>query len=114
MLLQEICDLVQGEVLCGHSRLKESVEFAFSSDLMSDVLTVKRDHFLLITGLANSQSIRTAEMSDAPYILICRGKSVTPDMIELASENDILIITTEFSMFKCSGLLFGAGLKAVY
>ena len=47
MVLQEVCDLVNGEVLCGHSRLKESVEFAFSSDLMSDVLTVKKEHFLL-------------------------------------------------------------------
>ncbi len=114
MVLQEVCDLVNGEVLCGHSRLNESVEFAFSSDLMSDVLTVKKEHFLLITGLANSQSIRTAEMSDAPYILICRGKSVTPDMVELASENGILIIISKFSMFKCSGILYSAGLKPVY
>lgn len=114
MLLSEICSIVEGTVICGKMRLNEDVQFAFSSDLMSDVLTIKKDHFLLITGLSNSQSIRTAEMSDAPYILLCRGKTVDQEMIELANENNIAIISTPYSMFKCSGILYNAGLKAVY
>ena len=81
---------------------------------MSDVLTLRITDFLLVTGLSNIQSIRTAEMSDLKYILIVRDKKVTQDMIELAEDNDMTIITTEFSMFKTSGLLFNAGLKPVY
>ncbi len=114
MLIKDICSLVNGEVVCGESRLHDSVEFAFASDLMSDVLTIKRDHFLLITGLANIQSIRTAEMSDAPYILLCRGKQVSDEMLELAEEGNIVIIKSQYSMFRCAGLLFEAGLKPVY
>lgn len=114
MLLSEICSAVEGKVLCGDHRLDENAECAFASDLMSDVLTVKKNDFLLITGLSNTQSVRTAEMCDAPYILLCRGKSVSEEMLELARENDIMIITSGFSMFKCAGLLYGAGLKAVY
>ena len=53
-------------------------------------------------------------MSDLKYILIVRDKKVTQDMIELAEDNDMTIITTEFSMFKTSGLLYNAGLKPVY
>lgn len=114
MLIKDICSLVNGEVACGESRLHDSIEFAFASDLMSDVLTIKRDHFLLITGLANIQSIRTAEMSDAPYILLCRGKQVSDEMLELAEEGNIVIIKSQYSMFRCAGLLFEAGLKPVY
>ena len=114
MLMSDICSLVEGTVICGEKRLSQDVEYAFSSDLMSDVLTIKKDHFLLITGLSNSQSIRTAEMSDAPFILLCRGKTVSHEIVELANENDILIISSLFSMFKCSGLLYQAGLKPVY
>lgn len=114
MLLSDICSIVEGTVICGEKRLNEDILFAFSSDLMSDVLTIKKDHFLLITGLSNAQSIRTAEMSDAPYILLCRGKTISQEMIELADENNIAIISTPFSMFKCSGILYNAGLKAVY
>ncbi len=112
--MSDVCSLVEGTVICGDMRLEDKVEYAFSSDLMSDVLTIKKDHFLLITGLSNAQSIRTAEMSDAPYLILCRGKAVSLDMIELARENNILIISSPFSMFKCSGLLFNAGLKPVY
>lgn len=114
MKLKELCSLVEGEVLLGESKMEEDVDYAFASDLMSDVLTIRIDNFLLITGLANIQSLRTAEMSDVRYILFVRGKKVTDDMLELAKENDMVVIVTKFSMFKSSGILYGAGLKPVY
>jgi predicted transcriptional regulator len=114
MTLREINRLVDGTVVSGSERLEDSVEYAFASDLMSDVLTIKRENFLLITGLANVQSIRTAEMSDAPYILLCRNKEATEEMLELAGEGNILIIKSKFSMFRCAGILYKAGIKPVY
>ena len=84
MKIQDLCSLVGGTVVCGESRLDDNVEYAFASDLMSDVLTVKIQNFILITGLANIQSIRTAEMSDVPFMLLCRNKEVTQEMINIA------------------------------
>ena len=63
MKIKDLCKLVEGTVLCGEGHLDGNVEQAFASDLMSDVLTVKTNEFILITGLANLQAIRTAEMS---------------------------------------------------
>lgn len=114
MLLKELCSLVEGSVICGESRLDESVDYAFASDLMSDVLTIKSDNFIIITGLSNIQSVRTAEMSDVGYILIVRGKGITDEMLELAKENNMLVMSTKYSMFRASGILYGAGLKPVY
>ena len=115
MTIGEIVDAVQGEVMCGEDRMFEVVEeYAFASDLMSDVLTIKIDNFLLVTGLANVQSIRTAEMSDVRYIIFVRGKAVTDEMIDLADENGMVVIRTDYSMFKTSGILYSAGLKPVY
>lgn len=114
MKLREIAAAVQGEVICGQDRLDENVDYAFASDLMSDVLTIKIDHFLLVTGLANVQSVRTAEMSDVEYILFVRGKAVTEEMAALAEDNGMVVIRTDYSMFKTSGILYGAGLKPVY
>ncbi len=59
---------------------------------MSDVLTVNCDNLLLITGLANLQAIRTAEMSDIDCILFVRNKSVSPEMKSLAEELGITLI----------------------
>src|SRR5574344_2653652 len=114
MILKKIVKLVDGKVICGEDRMDESVSYAFSSDLMSDVLTIKVDNFILITGLANIQSIRTAEMSDVQYILFVRGKKITEEMLELAKDNDVVVMKTDYSLFKTSGILYGAGLKPVY
>jgi hypothetical protein len=35
-------------------------------------------------------------------------------MIEIASENDMIIISTAYSTFRTSGILFSNGIKPVY
>ncbi len=114
MTLREVLDNVKGEVICGEDQLDHSVELGFATDLMSEVLTILDDDILLITGLSNIQSIRTAEMSDITQILFVRGKMPTPNMIELAKENNIVLMTTQFSMFKTSYLLYDKGLSPIY
>ena len=114
MVLKDLCSLVSGKVICGEERLGESVDFGFASDLMSDVLTLKDTNFILLTGLSNIQSVRTAEMSDVSYMLLCRGKHSSEDMVELAQDNGMVLIESPLSLFKCSGILYAAGLKEVY
>ena len=112
MRLKEIADVLHASVACGATRLEEEVEMGYSSDLMSDVLTLDTDNLILITGLVNLQAIRTAEMADIRAIVFVRNKKATGQMIELALENNIL--ESPFSLFKSSGLLFQAGLKPIY
>lgn len=114
MKISEVVKLTGATVVCGESRLDNEVTQGFSSDLMSDVLTLDCDNMLLITGLANAQTIRTAEMADIQFILLTRDKKATCDMIELAHETGLVLMCTPFSLFKTSGLLFQAGLKPVY
>ena len=114
MKLGDICKTVEGTVVCGAGRLDREVVSAFASDLMSDVLMLKTDDFLLITGLANIQAIRTAEMADAACLLLCRNKQASKEMLQLAEENDMVVIETPYSMFKSAGLLYAAGLAPVY
>ena len=114
MNLRGISEVVGAEVVCGEALLDTDIEFAFSSDLMSDVLTVQCDKLLLITGLANLQAIRTAEMSDIPCVLFVRNKPITEEMIELAEESDIVVLRSQRSLFYVTGELYKAGLKPVF
>ncbi len=115
MTLREIIPLVNGVVITGEEFLDREVEFVFASDLMSDVLTIKdHDGLLLLTGLCNLQSMRTCEMADIQMVLVVRGKVVTEDMIEIAQDNDIVLISTQYSMYKTSGILYNANLPSVY
>jgi len=114
MKIREVVDLLNAKVVSGNNQLDAEVEYCFSSDLMSDVLTVKTDNLLLVTGLANLQTIRTSEMSDITKIIFVRKKKATDEMIRLAAENETILIECDYSMFKTSGILYHAGLKPVY
>ncbi len=79
--------------------------------MMSDVLAFAKDKGILITGLNNPQVVRTAEMMDMVCIVIVRGKEPAPEVLRLARERNIAILTTSHRMFTACGLLYSAGLK---
>ncbi len=114
MKLSQIIELTKGKVLCGNEHLDSDLGKAFSSDLMSDVLTLGMTDILLITGLVNLQVIRTAEMADIKHVLLVRNKTVSEEIIELAQDNGMCLIHSPVSMFKASGELYHAGLKPIF
>lgn len=115
MKIKEIISLVEGTVVVGGDVVNEEVTHAFASDLMSDVLTIKdTDSLMLITGLANTQTIRTCEMSDIQIVLFVRGKNITDEMKELAEENGMVLIQTNYTLFRTSGILYAHGLSPLY
>lgn len=114
MKIRELAELVNGTILSCHDKADQEIEYAFASDLMSDVLTVRVDKLLLITGLANMQAVRTAEMADILAVVFVRNKTVSEDMINLARDNGIVLIESPYTMFRASGLLFAMGVKPVY
>ncbi len=114
MKISELIEVIQGKLVCGSDKINHEVNTAFASDLMSDVLTVKVDNVLLLTGLSNVQAIRTAEMSEITCIIFVRNKKITDDMLELAKENGLILISSPFSLFKTSGLLYSSGINPVY
>ncbi len=112
MRLSEVLAITQAECLLPDTDLDREVEGAFASDLMSDVLRYDLAAGLLVTGLANPQAIRTAEMADASAVLLARGKVPTPEMIQLSEETDIPLLSTAITMFETCGRLYAAGLPA--
>lgn len=114
MKLKEIAVILDATISCGVDKLEEEVEMGYSSDLMSDVLTLDTDNLILITGMVNIQAIRTAEMADIRAIVFVRNKKANPQMLELANMNGMCILESPYSLFKSSGMLFQAGLKPIY
>lgn len=114
MKVSEVCELLSAKVICGADQDDKQVYRGYSSDLMSDVLTLDTDHLLLITGMCNLQTIRTAEMADIRFIVFVRNKRASDEMLALAREHGICIMESPFTMFKASGTLFMSGLKPVY
>lgn len=114
MTLREITTLIHAQIIYENGQLDDAIRHAFAADLMSDVLRLDTSEMLLITGLANLQVIRTAEMSDINFILFVRDKQASPEMIELAKECNIAILQSKQSMFKVCGELYKAGVEPIY
>jgi predicted transcriptional regulator len=113
MTLKEIKELLQAEVITGDDCLDEEITSAGGSDLMSDVLAFGKPGILLLTGLSNSQSVRTASIIDAKAIIYVRGKKPDKQGVDLAREKRIPLLSTKFMMYTACGLLFSHGLKGI-
>ena len=113
MTIRELIPVLDARVLCGEDKLDQEVKSACGSDLMSDVLAYGQGQSLLLTGLLNQQVIRTAEMLDMHCIIFVRGKTPAEEVLTLAREKGIAVISTQRGMFTASGLLYGAGLRGV-
>ena len=86
------------------------INAACGADLMSDALAFGENKGLLLTGLNNPQSIRTAEMMDISCVMIVRGKEPDEALVELANEKEIVVMKTDYSMYSACGRLYQAGL----
>jgi predicted transcriptional regulator len=80
---------------------------------MSDVLAFSKPGILLLTGLSNAQSIRTANFIEAKAIIYVRGKRPDAQGIEMAKALGIPVLSTKYMMYKTCGILFDSGLPGV-
>ena len=111
MTISDVKNILSATVICGEENLEKEVRSACGSDMMSDVLAFVKDQSVLVTGLCNSQVIRTAEMMDMVCICFVRGKTPDEDMIELAKEYGIVLMATQHRMFSACGRLYESGLR---
>ena len=110
MTIARIKDLLNARVLTGECHMDVEIRAACGCDLMSDVLAFAKENMALLTGLTNQHAVRTAEMLDVKLVVFVRGKQPTPDIVEMAAERDIAILTTDLTLFNACGVLFTNGM----
>ncbi len=110
MKICTIRELLDAQVLVGEENLGRHVYSACGSDMMSDVLAYVKDQAVLMTGLVNAQVIRTAEMMDMVCVVFVRSKQPTEEMLRLAEESGIVVMSTDKRMYEACGILYSNGL----
>ena len=110
MKIREIVELLDAEVLTGEELLDGEVYSACGCDMMSDVLAFVKEQAVLLTGLCNPQVVRTAEMMDMRCIVFVRGKNPPQDVVALAKESSIVVLSTNERMYVACGKLYVNGL----
>jgi hypothetical protein len=77
-----------------------------AADLMSDVLVDARPGFVLVTGLANVQVVRTAAIADLAAVVFARGKVIPSEVLEVARESRLPLFRCQRSLFETAGRLY--------
>ena len=111
MTISKIRELLSAELICGEGDLSNEVYTACGSDMMSDVLAYVKDQAVLLTGLVNTQVVRTAEMMDMICIVFVRNKRPSEEMIALARDHNIVLMSTPKRMYEACGILYSEGLN---
>jgi predicted transcriptional regulator len=112
MKLRKVLEVIDGRSITANPDLDMEVAMGCGADLMSDVLAFTHDGTLLLTGLTNSQVVRTAEMAGVQAIVFVRGKIPPAETIALAEERGIPLIASRYTLFETSGRLFESGLPS--
>ena len=110
MTVSTLANLLQATIHTGENLLNLEIKCACGADLMSDVMAFVKEEVVLLTGLTNLQAIRTAEIMDIRVIVFVRGKKPDREMIELAKEKNMALLSTDSSLFISCGKLYKAGL----
>ncbi|MDO9493464.1 hypothetical protein [Acetobacterium sp.] len=114
MKLKRVRDLLEAVVLSGESHLEEDVQSGFGCDLMSDVLCFAKEDAILLTGLVNKQVLNTADMANMNSVIFVRNKMPSQEMIDMAKERNLLVMSTKYILFECCGILYKNGLKGAH
>lgn len=111
MTIRTIAQLLEARVHTGDHNLDFEIRSACGADLMSDVMVFVKEDVVLLTGLVNAQTVRTAHLLDIPAIVFVRGKVPEPALVEEALGNGIVLMTTNETLFIACGKLYEAGIR---
>jgi len=78
---------------------------------MSEVLAFCEPGALLVTGLANVQSVHTADVAELAGILFVHHKHPSQQVLDLARERNLPVLSTPHHMFDACAALAAKGLR---
>ena len=119
MLVREVAELLKAAPIACWTEENQSrdYEVACATDLMSDALLMIQsapEKTILITGLANAQTLRTAEMLDLQFIVFVRSKYLDDETIAMGNRMGICAVCTDYTMYEACGILYGKGLDSIH
>ena len=100
MTVSELSEKVQGKIVVDNT--DASINRAYTSDLLSDVMGHCTDESVLITIQNHLNTIAVCTLVGIEAIVICHDRPVPEDMAEAAKRENVAIVTTSLSQFEAS------------
>jgi len=108
MKLEELATNIGARVVTPGKPGGTSVAKVYAGDRVSDLLNEASDKTLLVSNLASVQMLRVAELMDVPGICFVNGAEPDTEMVQLARDNDTLLMVSPQGVFETCGLIYQA------
>jgi len=105
MKLREIVDQMGLEVL-SEGNLDVDVEWAYISDLLSDVMSGAQPSYLWLTIQRHMNVIAVAKLKDLAGIVLAKGVKPSETVVEKAYAEGINILLSDKPLFETGGELY--------
>ncbi len=100
MTLKQLAEILNGTIVVDNE--KANINFAYTSDLLSDVMGHCGDESVLITIQNHLNTIAVCTLAGIEAIVICHNRPIPDDMKEAALREGIAIVRTSLSQFAVS------------
>jgi predicted transcriptional regulator len=111
MKLKELIEKLNLELKSASTALDADVTHAYSSDILSDVMSHARDGSIWITLQTHRNIVSVAELKSFAGIILIGGRRPDEETLKKANEENIPILSTKLSTFEIVGKLYELGIR---
>jgi redox-sensing transcriptional repressor len=106
MKLEDLATNIGARIVTQGAPGGTTVAKVYAGDRVSDLLNEASEKTLLVSNLASVQMLRVAELMDVPGICFVNGIEPDAEMIQLARDNDTLLMVSPQGVFETCGLIY--------
>ena len=107
MLIRELAERVGARIVAGEDGLDATVTEVCAGDRISDLLAQASSASLVVTNLAGTSLLRTAQLMDVPAICVVGDVEPEQAMNDVAERHGIALLVSPLNMFETCGRLYG-------
>ena len=111
MKLKELREKLGLDLTGSVQSLDADITVAYSSDILSDVISHAREGSIWITLHTHSNIVAVAELQSLAGIILVGGRQPEEDTLERANNAQIPILTTKLTAFEIVGRLYELGIR---
>lgn len=111
MKVKEIIQKLNLDLVSNSTALDAEVEHAYSSDILSDVMSHAKDGSIWITIQTHRNIVSVAELKSFAGIILVAGRKPDDETLKKANEENIPVFSTTCSTFEIVGKLYELGIR---
>lgn len=111
MKLKEVAEKLGLDLKSSVDSLDADVQVAYSSDILSDVMSRAREGSIWITLQTHANIVAVADLKSLAGIILVAGRQPEEDTLEKANKMQVPILATKHTAFEIAGRLYELGIK---